>query len=51
MLAFQNLKEQVARLRKAPVDAHALYEGLEWLAESVRELHFKIDRLAEELKK
>ncbi|MBI5533387.1 MAG: hypothetical protein HY898_11775 [Deltaproteobacteria bacterium] len=28
------------------LERHALYEALEWLAESVGELHAKVDRLA-----
>jgi hypothetical protein len=28
------------------LERHALYEALEWLAESVREIHAKIDRMA-----
>jgi hypothetical protein len=49
VIAFESLKEEAARNRR-PMDENlsSFYEALVWLAESVRELHFKVDRLLAE---
>jgi hypothetical protein len=46
VIAFESLKDEAARNRR-PMDENlsSFYEALVWLAESVRELHFKVDRL------
>jgi hypothetical protein len=47
VMAFMKLKDTVSKRRPLDEDAYDLYEGLQWLSESLRELHFKVDSLLE----
>ena len=47
VIAFESLKIAIQKKRPFDQEKHDLYEALEWLAESLRELHFKVDKLME----